>query len=251
MESYFTAPIPVSSQEFKIASVQYEEMKAVLERIGSEIRYLLLIKEFCNDHLWTQPDSDFKALISVCQLQEKFGDFMVQRRIVIIEGKERLQKEIFIESELFMQLWSDNLEFINMPFSKDGICESYTPHVTLKSCLDRVSNLLSISSSLCDKIMCIEGTNPEILESSFFLQSKESILINLIETENSLQLWRNLPISLLNFSSIMADCDKLLANVRVSSNEDIPLIEKLSKELLFLRKYEIPFVKRLRNAALV
>jgi hypothetical protein len=251
MESYFTAPIPATSQGFKIATVQYEEMKVVLERIGSEIRFLLLIKEFCNDHLWIQPDSDYKALISVCQLQEKFGDFTVQRRIVMIEGKERLQKEISAESKTFMRLWSDNLEFINAPFSKDDICESYTPHVTLKRCLETVCNLLSISSSLCDKYMCIDGTNPEILEASFFLQSKENILINLIETENGLELWRNLPILHLDFSSIVADCDRLLANVRVSSHEDIPLIEKLCNKLLFLRKYEMPFAKRLTNAALV
>lgn len=253
MENYFLAPVPVTCKEFKVASTQHEEMKGILKRMGSEIRFIMLIKEFCNDQLWLQSDSDFKGIVDVCQLQEKFTDFMTLRGKVMVEAKDKLQLEVLNETNQFMSFWAVESNFINFPFSKEVFITSdhkYIPQVTLSNCYAKIAECLSSASELCEKIKYIEGNTTEMLEIMFLLQSRYNITKDLIDIEQGLDTWRRTPFKKLEHASITAKCDMLAASIRATSFEDMPLLESLYNDLITFRKIELPFSKRLANSAL-
>lgn len=234
-------------------------MKNILKQMGSEIRSILLIKEFCNDHSWVQPDDEYLHVVAVCQLRDRFSAFMTKRSKIMTEAKDRISQEILVERQMFMLEWRNVSEIVNHPLSKSIIIADpsllhlntniaknvYIPKKTLQICLEKAISFEKKGSQLKEKISCIEGVTIEIDEILFLLNARVKMTQNLTEIEDGLHGWRFMPISLINYHQVSLTCDRIVDSLHGLNYDDIPLVDYLSRELLTFRDFQLPLAKRL------
>lgn len=270
MSTYSNASVPIGFTAYKEANKVHQEMKLVLKRMDAESLSLLLIKDFCNDHMWIQSDSEYHNLILACRFKENFSSFMESREILMMDTKIALASELDTSrtellseyAAVFKEVNEITLSKTELPpditgflshlnpvkdLDSDTVNDTphYIPGYSLKKRIVAIETFNSLTQVLYKKQLCLnEGAlyNPG-------LTANLPLFKAMLEVETCLSSWMSAKISSLNFQLVSTTYRGMLDSPERLEMDSVTVGQYLLGLLHNFHEVHLPALKRLANPA--